>query len=239
MLESTTLDYVLERSNYHHIQRAIVHKLLPVESARFSELKPKEMESNIFMYHLKQLISLGIVEKTEGGYALTSAGKHFVDRANIESLKIRIQPKLITIITLQRQDGKWLILERLHQPFLNFKGFPSGKVHYGETLQEAANRELKEKGNIVADLSMRGTFVMRYSSEGEIVNHIIGYVFGGKVPANTTAENSNEHYRSYWGDESDLFAEKNFKGHKEILDLLKKYKPGELFMSQIDFESDF
>lgn len=224
----------------HHIQREIVRKLLLVPSARFRDLKPKELESNLFMYHLKQLISNGFVCKTDEGYELTSAGKDYANRATLENLRLRVQPKQITILMVQREDGKLLLLERLHQPFLHFKGFPSGKIHFGESLQQAAQRELQEKANIhgVA-LQLRGNFIMRFGQEGFVTNHINGYVFSGTVPRGFETVHRTDMFCSYWGDESDLFVANSFSGHKELLRLLKDHQSGDLFLEQHDFLSDY
>lgn len=227
----------------HHIQRDIVKKLITVESARYSDLRPKNLESNLFMYHLQQLIRSGYVEKIDNGYKLTAQGKHFADRASLNSLKLRIQPKLITILAVQREDGKWLLLERLHQPFIHSVGLPSGKIHYGEALASAASREIKEKANISnIKLIQRGTFIMRFSLDGEVVNHIIGYVFSGKAGKDYTQEYNQPFYRSFWGNASYLLDTKKstrLKGHAELIDLLEKTPKSELFFTELDFKSDF
>lgn len=101
----------------HHLQKDIVRRLISVPEASFSALKPKAIESNLFMYHLRKVIKLGLVEKCEAGYRLTRLGKQFVDRVNLERLEFRIQPKLITVLAIEREDAKWLVLRRKHQPF--------------------------------------------------------------------------------------------------------------------------
>jgi predicted NUDIX family NTP pyrophosphohydrolase len=224
----------------HHIKRGIIKHLLTVPSARYSELRPKNVESNLFMYHLQQLIKQGYVEKVDKSYQLTQLGKQMADRVSLDSLKFRIQPKLITILTIQRADGKWLLIERTHQPFLGYKGFPSGKIHYGEDLHTAAQRELEEKTGLTnVELTLRGNFIMRYSRDGQTVNHINGYVFSGQCPDGIDTNVRTDMFYSLWGDESGLFAERSFNGHKQILKLLQEYKPGDLFISENDFVSDF
>ena len=230
----------LEPKVMHHIQREILRSLLLVPEARFKDLKPAGLESNIFMYHLKTLIKDGLVEKTDGGYALTTKGKSFVDRSNLVSLKIRVQPKTITILAVTNSDGKQLILERLHQPFINHKGFPSGKIHYGESLADAARRELLEKTGISnIPLTFRGNFVMRYFKDNDVVNHIIGYVFSGHVTSNEVLHFETPYFKSYWGEKGELYEDNRFKGHPEIFELLQKTPTGQLFFAEHDFTSDF
>lgn len=230
----------LETRLQHHIQRDIVHKLVSLPTARFRDLKPQGLESNIFMYHLNKLIAGEFVQKTTAGYELTPAGKHFADRVNLESLKLRIQPKLITILMISHGDDQWLLLERLHQPFIGTKGFPSGKIHYGEALDDAARRELKEKSNLDnVELRLRGSFIMRFFVGKEVVNHIIGYVFCGKLATGLSTDYKTDLFRSYVGEESELFGDKTFSGHRELLELISKHEPDDLFVSQHDFLSDY
>lgn len=231
---------MLDKLSIHHIQREILRTLLLAPSARFKDLKPTGMESNIFMYHLNALIKDGFVEKIEQGYTLTSKGKHYVDRANLESLNVRIQPKIITIIVLQRTDGKFAILERLHQPFLHYKGFPSGKVHYGESLKSAALRELEEKTGLSGiNIDLRGNFIMKFTTGDEVVNHIIGYVYYGVTTSDKELDFETKLYRSYWGEAQELHQDNRFKGHPEIFDLLTNTPKQQLFFAEHEFTSDF
>jgi ADP-ribose pyrophosphatase YjhB (NUDIX family) len=222
------------------MQRDILRRLLTAPMLRFKDLKPQGMESNIFMYHLKTLIKQDLLYKTDAGYTLTSKGKHFVDRTNLQSLSIRIQPKLITILFIERPDGKMAILERLHQPFLDYKGFPSGKVHYGESLSDAATRELHEKTGLSGvGLDLRGTFIMRFTNGDEVVNHIIGYVYSGSVANKVELDFENQYFRSYWGKKEELFTDNRFKGPPELFTLLEKTPQNELFFAEHEFTSDF
>src|SRR4051812_48701432 len=91
----------------HHIQLHIIRQMLHAAESRYSELKPKNVESNLFMYHLKQLIREGLIEKRDKTYVLTREGKRFADRATLETMKIRIQPKIVVILCVRREDGKW------------------------------------------------------------------------------------------------------------------------------------
>lgn len=232
---------MLEQKISHHIQRAILHTLMLHDHVRYSELKPHQLESNVFMYHLNQLIKQGLVEKSQDGYRLTQDGKIYAGRSNLASLKIRIQPKIISILMVKREDGQWLLLQRKHQPNLNYAGFPSGKIHFGESLQDAAERELAEKATIYdVPLTLRGNMVMRFlNAEKTVINHIIGYVFSGTAPINCAATNETEFFRSFWGPEQKLFERPAFKGHKELLELLVANPKGTLFFKEFEFLSDY
>lgn len=166
----------------HHIQRQIVERLARSESLRFAELKPAGMESNVFTYHLRQLLAQKIVQKTDSGYRLAHKGLQYVDGISFSDLKIRQQPKLISIIALQCADhGKYLMAERLVQPYISQYMFPSGKLHMGETAQAHVSRELFEKTGLTADLRLRGVANIRIDDQAELLTQVVGYVFSGTV----------------------------------------------------------
>jgi hypothetical protein len=149
------LDLTIE----HVIQKQILEKLTFAQSLRFSELKPSNLESNLFMYHLNRLIKSGFVKKTEEGYTLTQVGLAHVDKLSMKDLKHRVQAKVLSILAIENENGKWLMLKRLHQPYIGKIGFPSGKTHYGESLLAAASRDLEEKSGLTGvELELRGNF---------------------------------------------------------------------------------
>lgn len=225
----------------HYIQRDIMRALLAVPTATYSMLKPTTIESNLFLYHLRQLISAGLIEKDDKQYRLTLSGKQFADRTNLETMKARVQPKVVSILVVTDPDGKYLILERRHQPFLGTKGFPSGKVHFGEQLEQSAYRELGEKTGLTASdvtLTLRGNIFMRFllKDNDEVVNHVIGYVFTGQTTAPQTLDYEQPLFRSFWDNEQVLYEENAFKGHREILALLKQ---PDYFVETYDFASTY
>lgn len=223
----------------HHIQRQILRELVKGEYRRYSDLKPKDIESNLFMYHLKQLTRAGFVTKNEQGYTLTKQGRQHADRSNLPSMKLRLQPKQITVLVV-KSGKKYVLLRRTHVPYMNCSGFPSGKLHYGEELMQSAHRELKEKTGIDdVDLTFRGNLLMRFydAQTGDISSHINAYIFSGITRLDELSFQS-EFFNSYIGDESELYAKKAFKGHKEIVELLQKNPQG-IFFAEERFISDF
>ena len=122
---------------------------------------------------------------------------------------------------------------------MNRTGFPSGKIHFGEELQDAANREVLEKtGLIDLPLKLRGNVFMRFidTATSQAMNHIVGYVFSAEIQDTPDLKPPSEHWRAFWGDESQLIDGNVFKGHKDILELLNTKKQ---FIASFDYESDF
>jgi ADP-ribose pyrophosphatase YjhB (NUDIX family) len=130
----------------HHIQRSIIRVLVTKEYAKFSELRPTKIDTNLFSYHLKLLQKSDFVKKTEHGYTLGLAGLAYVDRASNENMKLRTQPKIITMLLIQEGYGKVLLQKRTKQPYINTWTLPYGKLHIDdESIVDAARRESREK----------------------------------------------------------------------------------------------
>lgn len=200
----------------HTIQKQIIHKLSYAKALRFSELKPKQIESNLFMYHLKQLIKLGFVEKIDGAYALTPMGLAHVDKLSMKDFKHRVQAKIITILAVEHTDGSWLMLRRLHQPYIGKVGFPSGKVHYGEYLRDAAVRDLEEKTGLTGvNLQLRGSCNFIFDYDGEIVSNIFGQIFYAQTDQ-PKVEKQSEGCETYWSEKPTKETNGFIPGYLEI-----------------------
>lgn len=195
----------------HEVQKHMLKVLFTSTKARYSDLKPKNVEGNLFTYHLKKLIIQGIIKvspsqntdkNTENKrYSLTSAGRQYADRFSLSAFKERIQPKIVTLIVLKnkskekaksivgnvgenRHENKndnyeYLLYKRSKTPFINHIGFPYGKIHLEERIQDSANRELKEKTGLTAKLKHRGIAYITVHNETDLVSHMLCHIFSG------------------------------------------------------------
>lgn len=76
-----------------------------------------------------------------------------------------------------------------------------------------------------------------YDESGELVSHVNAYVFSGESGLEELVF-ENEFFESYLGEADQLYTEKTFKGHKEIIELISQSN-GEIFVKEFDFVSDF
>lgn len=144
----------------HEAQIAIVHHLLFTPEASFSEIQRSTgLTSDHFNFHIKKLIDEAYVEKLEKGYKLTNKGKEYANRMDTDEKEIEKQPKVSVAITVERKgkngEREFLFQQRKKNPYFDFWGRAGGKVRWGESIIEAANRELKEETGLEADFEYR------------------------------------------------------------------------------------
>lgn len=164
----------------HPLQQHILQQLIFNETQRYSQLKPAAVESNLFVYHLRQLMADGLVAKLDSGlYTLTPSGQAYADRLSLKSFRPRLQPRIVTLVMIKRHDGAILLYRRKRQPLLGMVGFPYGKVHVGEAVAEAAKRELKEKAGLEALMAHRADGYISMSHNGVLVSQILFHLFVG------------------------------------------------------------
>ena len=177
----------------HHIERKIIHALMFTEYARFTDLRPKGVDSNLFSYHLKSLIARGYIAKTDRGYTLSHKGMQYVDRVSTAGMKPRTQPKIITMLFIQGADGKILLQQRSKQPYINTWTLPYGKLHIeDETLHAATIREATEKiGTAPTAVTHHGDCYIRVMRSGAIESTTLAHIMRvtvGEVGATDTLQ---------------------------------------------------
>lgn len=162
----------------HHIQKSIIDVLMYTEVARFRDLRPPRVDTNLFTYHLNVLLKQGMLEKVPGGYQLGEKGMAYVDRVSAPKKVIRTQPKIVTMLLVQNSDGDILLQKRTKQPYINTWTLPYGKLHIeDESVEAAARREAFEKlGLQNQPLRHVGDCYIRVRAGNEIVSSTIVHV---------------------------------------------------------------
>lgn len=149
--------------NIHDAQMVILRELLFHPSVGFAKLqKLTGMSSDHFNFHLQKLIELKLVEKvSRGTYTLTPRGKEYANKLDTDNHTVERQPKTAVILVIERSRGgnrEFLFQERLKQPYYGFWGCPTGKVRWGETITQTAERELMEETGLTAGCNLAGIY---------------------------------------------------------------------------------
>jgi len=152
-------------SNPHTTQTNILRHLLFTTGASFAELqKDSDLTSDHFTFHIKKLVESGYVEKTDTVYRLSPAGKEYANRMDTDENEIEKQPKVSVVVVLERERNgqrEFIAQQRLKQPYFGFWGRLGGKVRWGESFEEAAQRELEEETGLTADFTYKLIFHKR------------------------------------------------------------------------------
>lgn len=178
----------------HHIQKHILSVLMHQRYARFRDMRPPRVDSNLYSYHLKLMMKNGLVDKTEQGYTLGLGGVLYVDRVSTASVSVRQQPKIITMLVVQNSEGDILLYKKSRQPFIDLWNLPQGKLHIDdESIQAAARREIKEKiGDIDVKPEHAGDCYIRMKRDGEVVMSTLAHVF--RFESDEIAEGESLHW---------------------------------------------
>ncbi|OYX42372.1 hypothetical protein B7Y94_03575 [Candidatus Saccharibacteria bacterium 32-49-12] len=162
----------------HPIQKSILDTLLHTKYARFSQMKPSGVETNLCTYHLKLLQKRGFVAKTNQGYTLDKNGLIYADRLALGSQKSH-QPRVVTMHVVQNSDGDLLLYRRSRQPFAEQMALVGGTVHLeDQSILRAAKREADEKlGLKNHEMVHAGDCYVRTLDGGEVAMSVLAHVF--------------------------------------------------------------
>ena len=159
------------------IQEYVLRKLVHHKEQRYSDLRPQDVEGNLFMYHLKGLLRDGYVEKSEKAYRLSKKGMQHVAQLSLITGKHRKQPQVLNCIVAKNEANEYLFVRWHRQPNLGLVSFPHGMMHFGENSDDSVRRELAEKAAVSGDTSYVGTVLVKSLHEDEVDRHMVVRVF--------------------------------------------------------------
>jgi hypothetical protein len=154
----------------HEIQKIMLKRLLDHNKRRFAELtQGYSFEDNV-VFHLKQLISKGLIERRDEYYIITAAGVKTITHYDIPSLA-DVGFKTFFVGFLCSYSDSYLVKEHPNGQ-TNFYNLPSGKPHFGEPIEQAQVR-LFEK---ISGITLPQTAFSFYSLHLKTVKTNIGEV---------------------------------------------------------------
>lgn len=210
----------------HTAQMKILRHLLLSPHAGFAQLqKQTDLTSDHANFHIKKLIDEGYITKNDDErYVLTRAGKEYANRMDTVDNVIEKQPKLSVALIIENPEGKYLAQQRLKQPYYGFWGRPTGKIRWGETMLEAAERELTEETGLTANLSVAGFYhKMDYDKDsGDLLEDKVFVLIYGTNPQGELVVDDEGHHNEWLSDEELHERGKYFQSVPEITAMAKK-----------------
>ncbi|MDR0397629.1 MAG: NUDIX domain-containing protein [Candidatus Nomurabacteria bacterium] len=163
----------------HHIEKYIIKVLAYRANARFSDMRPPRVDSNLYSYHLKKLVNTHYLAKTGRVYTLTPKGLEYVDRLSMRYLKPIQYSKITTGVLVKNEFDEIILSKRKKQPFLGLWGLPLGKTYIDDlSIERAAERELMSRTGVVArGLRHVGDCYVRISVDDYMISSIFSHIF--------------------------------------------------------------
>ena len=163
----------------HRIQIQIIDYLVFHEVARFAELRPKGVDTNLCTYHLGKLVSKGIIDKQINGYSLTLAGMAFAENRKSVVMNGSLHSKITVFFLMQNSEGDVLLERRTKQPFMNCWTLPFGEIDSkDESVLDAGRREFKKKFSTeTAGIVHAGICYIRVKNEQGVQLTTLAHVF--------------------------------------------------------------
>lgn len=154
----------------HHIQKAIVYRLAFSPALKFSQLKPDDLESKLFDYHLKLVIKAGLAQKNADGlYSLTSKGKRVgVGAINKQFAELDRAHSVVFLIVRRASDNAWLLFKRQTHPLIGEVGLPHVNPQVNKDVMAAAQDTLCEITGLQASFTYYGNGYFKVLNGSEI-----------------------------------------------------------------------
>jgi 8-oxo-dGTP pyrophosphatase MutT (NUDIX family) len=181
---------------HHPIQRAILETLrLTSGSLRYRDMRPADIENDLYNYHLQYLTRQGLIDKRAGKYRLNETGKKHLIELNPYHESNRFK---MASLCLALKDGQALYQQRIRQPFAGQFGLIGGGIQRGETAVAAAKRRLFEEAGLHTGFTLLGLLrKMRFDSEGQLYTDILFHVCVAHDPSGELVA-KNEFGRQLW-----------------------------------------
>jgi ADP-ribose pyrophosphatase YjhB (NUDIX family) len=125
-----------------------------------------------------------------------------------------------------QQDAEVLFVKRKKEPFKGYPGLPGGFVKMGETIEEAARREVKEETSL--DIELTDILGIYSDPQRDPRGHNMSTVFIGRIPSGENAKKKatarDDASQIEWIDLQTVGDKSLAFDHKIILSNYKKWK---------------
>jgi ADP-ribose pyrophosphatase YjhB (NUDIX family) len=198
------------------MQKHALVALTEHEDGQLSALKPANVESNLFSYHLNNLIHDGYVLRDGHQYKLSPLGKQLAGVINVDSGSVRLQAKIVSMIIAQNEKKEYLLFKWQRQPFYGQISFPYGKSDFNKSIWQNVQEEIDKKTSLVGIPKYMGDCYVLYRENGICISHMLVHVFK-LIKFTGTAESKVRTGSTFWANPNNLAKESFAPGFFEIL----------------------
>jgi ADP-ribose pyrophosphatase YjhB (NUDIX family) len=200
----------------HPIQNRILEELIINNGQSFANLNREKISSDLFTFHIKQLLKAELLVRDNGKYFLTLKGKMWEPE----------MPGRVSVIMAAIREIKtgneYLLQKRLKEPLKNCWGFMTAGVKFGERTEEVATREFRFRCGLRGEPKFLGA-VHRFRGSDEkniwLDNYFFVYLF---VNPYGNLINTNEG-ENKWMQKVEFRKLKSFPGFRETVEIVDKY----------------
>lgn len=230
----------------HPAQKSILDTLRRSQSARYTQLrKPTGMDSDIFKFHIRKMVTSGFIEKMPSGdYRLTPTGKEFANNLSKHEPAVQKQPKLSVVVVASKPgvngERMYLFQLRKRQPYFGFWSFPGGPVRWSEAIEDAAAREFHKQTGLDAKYEVRAFYRKRdYETDSGILLEDKLFAVVGARPADGELLNLWKGGENSWMTLAGLLQQKKYfvsaADFIEMLETDQPYKATDAFYPRCDY----
>lgn len=202
-------------SNFNEIQLRILTSLTTSQKLKYSEIKPLDIENDIYKYHLKHLLEKGFIQKMDGFYEITRKGIKVTTNISAKGEIQDLFKVSVALYVTRKIDNKdfLLVQKRARHPFMGDMSSISGKMHKGEEITDAAKRKLKEETGLEAEFKFLGVHrKIRLDQENILLEDTLYHVCIAEEPRGSLDEQNK------YGENSWIEFEKAIELKKENVD---------------------
>jgi ADP-ribose pyrophosphatase YjhB (NUDIX family) len=195
----------------HPTQIRVLRTLVFEESLSYSELNriaEPEMSSDNFNFHLKKLISQGIISKEDSHYFIADKGLEYASRIDLQETLVFQQPKVAIALGIfkDESENEFLLNQRLYQPLKNTWGMHTEKMRIGDRWEDVISRCLKNETGITSYKHKQvGISHLIRESDSLVLAHVVHHIF--KIYPTNTEEIifETDQVRNLWVKTEDVY----------------------------------
>ncbi len=175
-------------------RKKIFQQFLYNKKLRFNEIeKLTGIRSNDLAYFIQKLLEDGVLVKSDEAYSLSEQAEKYIPFFVKSDEELSPLPVVLVACV---NDGKVILHKRKKRPYEGYWGLPGGRVHIGETIEQASIRILKKVTFLDGKfISANSVINEKHEEEGKI-KHAFLIISVKMEPASTIKEKEDIKWHS-------------------------------------------